>query len=314
MTDLHVRRDFNCTEYTVERRIYKLFFPDLGGSMKKHLITALVTPFSNGHIDFSALDKLLDYQLSAKTDGILVLGTTGESNCVDPEERKELISYVRKNTGNTHLMAGCCSNNTAVAALYAKQAQDLGADSILAVTPYYNKCSQQGAYLHFKTIAENTDIPLTLYNVPSRTGFRLSFPTVQRLSEIKNITAVKEAGGDFSFITDLLCKTDLDIYCGEDMLDFPMLSMGCKGLISVVSNVAPHLLRRMCDELRPDKKMIALNKKLTDMCFCETNPIPVKYALSLMGLCRAEYRLPLCPPSDETKSFIRNTLAEENLI
>lgn len=288
--------------------------------MNRSIITALITPMQNTEIDLQAFDRLINFQLEAGVDGILILGTTGEASTITPAERRTLIIRAKSIIRNkASLMVGCSSNDTLSACQYAYEAEKYGADEILAVTPYYNKCSPQGAYNHYSLIAKSIDIPLVLYNVPSRTGFNLPFETINALSEIKNITAIKEASGNFSQFIDIIEKTPLCLYSGDDLLTLPILALGGAGVISVLSNIVPNLICRMTNSFLNNRisecqSLLSTIKKLNDLCFCEVNPIPVKYALHLMGYCENEYRLPLTQPSENSKIFIENTLDSLSLL
>ena len=275
-------------------------------SKKKRLFfgsaTAIVTPFSNGEIDYSALGKMIDYQLSQGTDAIVVLGTTGEAPTIYENERNELISFAKERIrGRVPLIVGTGSNATSVAVRYTKAAQELGADGCLVVSPYYNKATENGIVEHYREIAKSADIPIIIYNVPSRTGVKIPMEAYSRLSKIENIVAVKEASGDLGYLAELLHnhKAELDIYTGCDELILPTLALGGQGVISVVSNITPHAVHRLCDDFRKNNIASAralqlyLSPLIKEM-FAEVNPIPVKEALYRMKLCKNEYRLPLC--------------------
>ena len=270
---------------------------------------ALVTPFKNNKIDYAALQNLIEFQLGEKTDAILILGTTGESSCVSFVEREKIIDFAKNIiNGKAKLIVGTGSNNTQTAIKYTKQAKKLGADAALVVSPYYNKCTQQGAILHFEKIANCVDMPIILYNVPSRTGFNINPQTVAHLSKCENIVAIKEANSNIEHILQLfnLCKDKIDIYCGNDNLNHIFKSLGAKGTISVVANVFPKQIKQQY-KIANQNKQNNLAEKLYDfcnLCFIETNPIPIKYVLFKMGLIQNELRLPLCPLSQQNSQLV----------
>lgn len=265
---------------------------------------AVITPMDNdGNIDFSAMERLLDFQLENHTDGIVVNGTTGESAVLSDEERLQIIAFTIKHIGGRiPVIAGTGSNCTAHAVRLSKETEALGADALLVVTPYYNKASQQGLQEHFTAIADSVKLPIILYNVPGRTGVNISPETCRKLSGHPNIQAIKEAGGDISRVAKIasLCRNDLDIYSGNDDQTVPVLSLGGKGVISVLANIMPKEMHEMCRLFLDGKtaESAGMQLELLDLMnalFCEVNPIPVKAALNLMGFCKESYRLPLTP-------------------
>lgn len=265
---------------------------------------AVITPMDDdGNIDFSAMERLLDFQLENHTDGIVVNGTTGESAVLSDEERLQIIAFTVKHIGGRiPVIAGTGSNCTAHAVRLSKEAEALGADALLVVTPYYNKASQQGLQEHFTAIADSVKLPIILYNVPGRTGVNISPETCRKLSGHPNIQAIKEAGGDISRVAKIasLCRNDLDIYSGNDDQTVPVLSLGGKGVISVLANIMPKEMHEMCRLFLDGKtaESAGMQLELLDLMnalFCEVNPIPVKAALNLMGFCKESYRLPLTP-------------------
>lgn len=265
---------------------------------------AVITPMDdNGDIDFSAMERLLDFQLENHTDGIVVNGTTGESAVLSDEEKLQIIAFTIKHIGGRiPVIAGTGSNCTAHAVRLSKEAEALGADALLVVTPYYNKASQQGLQEHFTAIADSVKLPVILYNVPGRTGVNISPETCRKLSGHPNIQAIKEAGGDISRVAKIasLCRNDLDIYSGNDDQTVPVLSLGGKGVISVLANIMPKEMHEMCRLFLDGKtaESAGMQLELLDLMnalFCEVNPIPVKAALNLMGFCKESYRLPLTP-------------------
>lgn len=273
--------------------------------MKKHIFTgsgvAIVTPmFDDGSINYEMLGKLIDFQIENKTDSIVICGTTGESATMTDQEHIDCIDYAVKNTkGRVPVVAGVGSNDTHYAIELSKEAKNLGADALLHVTPYYNKTSQRGLIAHFNAVADATDLPIILYNVPSRTGVNIAPDTYKILSEHKNIVAAKEASGNISHIAAVkaACGDALDIYSGNDDQIVPVLSLGGIGVISVLANVLPRETHDICELFLEDvKSSCALQLGLLSFInalFMDVNPIPVKEALNLMGYDVGECRLPL---------------------
>lgn len=265
--------------------------------------TAMVTPMTSTGVDYDALARLIDFQLEAGIDALVAVGTTGESATLTPEERTEVIAQtVRRVNGRVPVIAGTGTNDTKHVLEYTRQACDVGADAVLVVTPYYNKATQNGLIAHFTAVADASEKPVILYNVPSRTGCNLLPATAARLAEHPNITAIKEACGSLAQVTELasLCLDKLDIYSGDDAITVPMMAVGAKGCISVASNVVPGLVKEMTNRfLRGDvagagelqRRLVPLNKAL----FLEVNPIPAKAAVSAMGFGEEHIRLPLTP-------------------
>ena len=274
---------------------------------------ALVTPFKNNKVDYIAIEKLIDFQILSGTDAILVLGTTGEASCLTYAERKKIICFAKEKINNkAKLFVGTGSNSTKIVIKNTRIAKECGADAVLVVTPYYNKCTQEGAVLHYSAIANAVDIPIIVYNVPSRTGFNLLPQTTQKLSQIKNIVGIKEANGNIEHILELfyLCKNKLAIYSGNDNFNQIFLSFGGDGVISVVANVLPKQIKNQCTEKNLDKqiKLHNLLYNISKLCFVETNPIPVKYMLSKMKLIQNELRLPLTPLSQKYQTELDTEL------
>ena len=274
----------------------------------KGVATALITPFRGGSIDRDALDSLIETQIRSGVSALLVTGTTGESATLSFAEHGELVSFAKERIrGRVPLLAGCGSNCTSRAQDLARIACDAGADALLAVTPYYNKTSDKGILLHFRAIAEASSRPVILYNVPSRTGFRMTMRHYRELAKVDRIAGVKEASGDLALMEELCseCGDDLDIYTGNDDQTLAAMKLGALGVISVCSNVVPHKMAELCrlcaegDWRRASQRMRKLQPLIAEL-FREVNPIPVKYLASLMGICAPEYRLPLCAPSAET--------------
>ena len=289
--------------------------------MKKTIFTgagvAIVTPMNaDGSINFDKLGELIDFNIDNGTDAIIICGTTGESATMTDEEHIECIRYaVEKTNHRIPVIAGTGSNHTEYAVNLSKKAEELGADALLCVTPYYNKTSQAGLIAHFSAIAKAVTLPIILYNVPSRTGVNILPETCRELAKIDNIVAIKAASGNISQITQVaaLCGDDLDIYSGNDDQIVPMMSLGAKGVISVLSNVAPqetHDLTQLCLENRyPEAAQMQFKyHSLIDALFCEVNPIPVKKAMELLGWKVGDLRLPLVEPSEEHIAYIKREL------
>ena len=264
---------------------------------------AIVTPMkANGEVDYEQFKKLIDFQVENGTDAIIVCGTTGEASTLTHEEHLDAIKYcVDVVAGRIPVIAGTGSNCTETAVYLSKEAQDRGVDGLLLVSPYYNKATQNGLYAHFKTVAEAVDVPILLYNVPGRTGCNILPETVVRLcKDVKNIVGVKEASGNISQIAHLaaISKGEVDIYSGNDDQIVPILSLGGLGVISVLSNVAPKQTHDICQKFFDGDVAGSCKMQLDalDLCnalFCEVNPIPVKKALSLMGMIDGHMRMPL---------------------
>lgn len=280
--------------------------------------TALITPFRDGKIDYPALEKLLNWQIDCGVDALLLAGTTGEGSTLTVQEHFELLSFAAKAIRKrVPLLAGCGSNNTAHAVLLGKNACRAGADALLAVTPYYNKTTDRGILLHYQALASSVPKPVILYNVPSRTGFSMSLAHYKSLAEFPGIAGVKEASGDLALLEAVAeeCAERLTVYTGNDNQMVAALKLGAQGSISVLSNLFPKETKEIYtafvngDAARAHRLHRSLLPKISTL-FCEVNPVPVKYAASLMGLCSAEIRLPLCLPSDENKKRIEQVLLQ----
>ena len=283
--------------------------------------TALITPFKGGMIDYNALGRQLDFQLTGGVDAIVVCGTTGEASTMSYHERMRTIEYcVDHIAGRIPVIAGSGSNSTENAVALSRDASRSGADGLLVVTPYYNKATQPGLIRHYQVIADAVDIPLILYSVPSRTGVAIAPETYAALSRHPNILGTKEASGNFTTIqrTRALCPADFYIWSGNDDETVPICALGGKGVISVASNLIPEKMReltRLCqngDYEAAGRLQIRL-KAFFDMLFCEVNPIPVKTAMAELGWDYGELRLPLCKPTEEHLALIRKTLEDYNL-
>ena len=279
------------------------------------LYTALVTPFRNGAVDYDRLKKLVEMQISYGVDGISTVGTTGESPTLSFEEHERVIAtVVQLVNGRCKVLAGSGANATAEALHLTRHAKSDGADFSLQVAPYYNKPTQEGLYRHFATIADSCDIPIVIYNVPGRSGVAVSAETIARLVKDCNIAGVKEASGSVDRVSEILDLCDVPVLSGDDALTVPMMSVGAVGVVSVASNVIPKEMKRLVDLCLAGNyaEAAAMHRKLYRFfkaMFVETNPIPVKAALAIRGLVDEEYRLPLCPPSDKNREFLREILA-----
>ena len=290
--------------------------------MFKGAITAIVTPFKNGQLDEEAYRELIEFQIQGGIHGIVPCGTTGESATLSHTEHKRVvetcIDQVKK---RVVVIAGTGSNNTAESLELTKHAQEAGADAALMITPYYNKPTQEGLYQHFKTIADRTRIPIVVYNVPSRTSVNLLPETVARLGEFPNIVAIKEATGDLKQCAKVaqLCSDNITMLSGDDFTTLPLLAIGGKGVISVVSNIVPQDMAGMCEAFMKGDLVTArqLHYKmwpLMEAMFFETNPTPAKSALKMMGKITGEVRQPLCPLSPASEDKLRQVLQRYGLI
>lgn len=284
--------------------------------------TALITPFRGGAIDYDALAHLIEFQIEGGIDALVIAGTTGEASTLTDEEHKQLLKFaVEKVAGRVPLIAGTGSNDTRHAAEMSRFAAECGYDALLVVTPYYNRASDAGLIKSYRAIADSVDRPIILYNVPARTGVKISLPVYRALAEHPNIVAVKEASGDLGAVARLMAELGdrFAVYSGNDDVTVPVLSLGGLGTISVLSNLMPRETSAMCRKyLAGDVTGAAADQlhllPLIDALFAEVNPIPVKSAAALMGLCREEYRLPLCPPSNATKTRLKEAMAGVGLL
>ncbi|WP_306253399.1 4-hydroxy-tetrahydrodipicolinate synthase [Parvularcula sp. IMCC14364] len=285
-------------------------------------ITALVTPFHQGHVDEDAFVKLVHRQIEAGTHALVPVGTTGESPTLSSEEHCRVVSLcVEAAAGRVPVIAGAGSNNTAEAEYYAKAAENAGADAVLCVTGYYNKPSQEGLWLHFRAVHDATSLPVILYNIPGRTNVDIQLATMKRLSELERIIGVKDATGDLARVAlqRLGCGTDFLQLSGEDMTAVGYNAMGGKGCISVTANVAPDLCAKMQAACRGGQWPEALDIQdqlapLHDALFSDTSPGPVKYALSRMGFCSPEARLPIAPVAEAARCKVDSALESLNLL
>lgn len=277
---------------------------------------ALVTPFnSRNEINYFELQRLIEFQIASNTKAIVILGTTGESSTITADERTKIIRFcVGQVAGRVPVIVGTGSNSTKIAIAQTKESEDLGADGVLIVTPYYNKASQNGLICHYKSIAKETRLPIIIYNVPSRTGVNILPETVKKLSKIKNIVGIKDAGGNIVQSAELLkiLPKTFAVYSGDDLITYPLMCMGAKGVISVTANVYPTMVSTMCEcvlnrdylnALRIHKHLHKINKSL----FLDVNPICVKYYMNLLERDVGKPRLPLVEPSETIKKMLLKT-------
>lgn len=284
---------------------------------------AIITPMNaDGSINYEKLGELIDNQIDSGTDAVIICGTTGEASTMTDEEHLECIKYaVKRTAGRVPVIAGTGSNDTKYAAELSKEAESAGADGLLLVTPYYNKTTQKGLIMHFNAIADAVNIPIILYNIPGRTGMNIEIPTIKELAKHRNIVAVKEASGNISYAAKLLaeCGDVIDVYSGNDDIIVPMMSLGAKGVISVLSHVIPretHLMTQYCLEnnFAEASKLQLEYMDLINNLFIEVNPIPVKEAMNMMGAETGPCRMPLCEMTDEHKAALKASLERHGLI
>jgi len=283
---------------------------------------AIVTPFKDGRVDARALRELIEFQLAEGTQGVVPCGTTGESATLTHQEHDEVISItVEVCKGRAKVLAGTGSNSTREAIKLTQHAQKAGADGALLITPYYNKPSQEGLYQHFMAVARETDLPIVLYNVPGRTSVDMKPETVKRLSEQKNIVGVKEASGSLAAIGQIVgeCPSDFTVLSGDDGLLWPILAIGGKGVISVTANILPGKMAALCQaaasgDMDRARSLHYELRKINDVLFIETNPVPVKTALALMGKIDGELRAPLSPLLTENLEKLKSVLREYALL
>lgn len=283
-------------------------------------LVAIITPFNeDGSVDWAALEALVEWHVSAGTDGIVPCGTTGESATFTHAEQAETIArVVATAAGRVPVVAGAGANATSEAVSLAKAAEAAGADGVLTITPYYNKPNQEGLYRHFAAVREATGLPLVLYNVPGRTGVNLLPTTARRVADLGGVAAVKEASGDLGQAQELL-ELGVEVLSGNDELTYPLCCLGAKGAISVIANFAPQVVHDLCaavaaGNLARGRELHAVACDLTRAAFCDTSPSPTKTALSLLGRCRERLRLPLVPLTDERRRQVRATLERHGLL
>ena len=283
-------------------------------------LVALATPFDNEQVDWKRLDDLVDFQLAEGIDGIVPTGTTGESPTLShPEQDRVIEAVVKRVGGKVPVVAGTGSNSTSEAIRLTSFARKVGADGALVVNPYYNKPTQQGLFEHFKAVADEADIPVVLYNIPGRCGVALSVETICRLAEVKNIVGIKEATGVLDVSSEIAASCDLTVLSGDDSLTLPIMAVGGKGVISVAANIIPAEVCKLTAAMLTGDIAEATTQhqklfKLFKAMFIETNPIPVKTALALMGKCREEFRLPMCRMLPANKQRLIEVLKEYSLI
>jgi 4-hydroxy-tetrahydrodipicolinate synthase len=285
-------------------------------------MVALITPFKEGKIDWQSLDALVDFHIKNGTNGIVPCGTTGESATLDHREHHEVVQRVIKAVNKrVPVIAGTGSNSTGEAVELTRGAEKAGADGALLISPYYNRPTQEGIYQHYKKVAESVGIPIIVYNIPARTGSKIEPETLARLSEIKNVAGVKEATGSVEQAIDVirLCGDDLAVYSGEDSLTFSLMALGGKGVISTVANIVPKEMSQLTEAClkgnwESGRKLQLKLIPLIRSVFLETNPIPIKTALSLMSKCTGELRLPLTPMSEGNLKKLKQTMTEFGLL
>jgi 4-hydroxy-tetrahydrodipicolinate synthase len=290
----------------------------IGGS-----ITALITPFKNGEVDYESLEKLIEFQISGGTDGLVPCGTTGEASTLSMEEHQKVIDFtVKKVHGRVTVIAGTGSNSTAEAIELAASAKTSGADAHLSITPYYNKPTQEGLYQHFSRIASEVGLPMIMYNVPGRTSVNMLAETTGRLSKLPGIIGIKEASGSLQQAAEIMecSKSGFILLSGDDFVNLPILSVGGSGAISVTSNIVPELLKSLIEsyfkgDLEKARKIHLSLMPLHRAMFLETNPVPVKTAAHMTGIIDAlEFRLPLCPMKSENRDKLSAALIAGGLI
>lgn len=291
-------------------------------SIFKGSAVAIVTPFHNNKVDFQKLKELLEWHINEGTDAIVICGTTGEASTMSKEEKEKTIKFtVDAVNKRIPVIAGTGSNNTESAIEMSKYAESVGVDALLVITPYYNKTTNKGLIKHFEAINNAVETPIILYNVPSRTGVNISPNQLLELSKLKNIVAIKEASGNISQIAEMkaLCGKNIDIYSGNDDQVIPIMSLGGLGVISVVANILPNEMHVMTQSFLDNNLEKALNLQLQTInifkaLFIETNPVPVKSALNLIGKDVGHFRLPLCEMDKSNLESLKRTLKEYNLI
>ena len=285
-------------------------------------MVAIVTPFKNDKVDEKAFRRLIDFQIKNKSSAIVPCGTTGESATLSFDEHQRVVDVaIEAARKRAPVIAGTGSNSTREAIKLTKHAEKAGADGALLIAPYYNRPTQEGLYQHFKAIAGEVDIPIILYNIPSRTGVNMLPETVARLAEIKNIVGIKEASGSLTQMSDVisLCGKEFDLISGDDNLLLPILAIGGKGVISVVANVAPLDVANLIEEfekgnMKEAKRFHYRLSPLVSAMFYETNPVPVKAALHMMGMTTDEIRLPLCKMSEVNRKKLQSVMKKFQLI
>ncbi len=283
--------------------------------------TALITPFDESGVNFFALEKIIDYQIDNGIDALVICGTTGEAATMPDREHLSVIDFaVKRVNGRVPIIAGTGSNDTHHCVELSQEAQNLGADGLLITTPYYNKATQKGLIMHYDKVLEKTNLPIILYNVPGRTGMSYAISTIKELAKDERIVGVKEASGNISYATELACSCpELTMYSGNDDMIVPILSLGGKGVISVLSNVAPKETHDLCQkwfdgDIKGSRDLQFKYLELINSLFCEVNPIPVKTAMNMMGFNAGNLRLPLCEMDPANYKRLENAMKECGLI
>ncbi|MBQ3181957.1 MAG: 4-hydroxy-tetrahydrodipicolinate synthase [Clostridia bacterium] len=283
--------------------------------------TALITPFNETGVDFDALGNIIDYQIDNGIDALVICGTTGEAATMPDKEHLSVIDFsIKRAKGRVPIIAGTGSNDTAHCVELSKESQKLGADGLLITTPYYNKATQKGLMMHYDKVLEKTNLPIILYNVPGRTGMNYAIPTLKELAKDDRIVGIKEASGNIEYATEVaaMCP-ELTMYSGNDDMIVPILSLGGKGVISVLSNVAPRQTHELCQkwfdgDVEGSRKMQFEYLELIKALFCEVNPIPVKTAMNMMGFNAGKLRLPLCEMAQANYERLERAMKAAGLI
>lgn len=285
------------------------------------ILTAMVTPFNKDGVNLDELGKMIEFQIDGGTDALVILGTTGEPATMTESEKEQVIKYsVKKAAGRVKIIVGAGSNDTAKAVAAAKKAESLGADGVLVVTPYYNKCTQKGLYAYYETICSSIKIPVIAYNVPSRTAVNILPETAEKLAYIPNMAGIKEASGNMAQVCETMrrIRGKMDLFSGEDFLNLPMLAVGGAGLISVTSNIAPALVKKMYNLVKQNRLDEANAVQdfllpLEDACFLEVNPIPVKAAYNMIGFNAGVPRSPLTELEEENKAKLLKAIKDAGI-
>lgn len=285
------------------------------------ILTAMVTPFDKDGVNLDQLGKMIEFQIDGGTDALVILGTTGEPATMTESEKEQVIKYsVKKAAGRVKIIVGAGSNDTAKAVAAAKKAESLGADGVLVVTPYYNKCTQKGLYAYYETICNSIKIPVIAYNVPSRTAVNILPETAEKLASIPNMAGIKEASGNMAQVCETMrrIRGKMDLFSGEDFLNLPMLAIGGAGLISVTSNIAPALVKKMYNLVKQNRLDEANAVQdfllpLEDACFLEVNPIPVKAAYNMIGFNAGVPRSPLTELEEENKAKLLKAIKDAGI-
>ncbi len=285
------------------------------------ILTAMITPFTDGGVNLKELGRMIDYQIDGGTDAVVILGTTGEPATMTENEKVEVIKFsVKHAAGRIKVIVGTGSNDTAKAVAASRRAEELGADGVLAVTPYYNKCTQKGLLEYYRAICSAVKIPVIAYNVPSRTAVNILPETAEKLAEIPNMAGIKEASGNMAQVCETMrrIRGKMDLYSGEDFLNLPMLAIGGAGLISVTSNIAPALVKKMyglvkANELDKANEVQDFLLPLEDACFLEVNPIPIKAAYNMLGFDAGVPRAPLTELESENKRILQGEIERTGL-